>query len=271
MEWLLIIALVIVFIILLVQNIRESNNRYVEDNSDLLMALQELNKKYKFYELDNRTKYYENHSYKAKFDRDTTDKFMNRHIFENANNYTELLNLSDKNGELYSEYINKYDTLENILGQTITRRDDIKLKNHKFNKIENELYKKNVHEKPIISFNVEYLINYTSPKGRNSYLKRQLYSKNIIKNELAGVNKDIENKNTRQYAIKKERNMMTDGLRYEVLTRDGYSCQICGSTVKDGVKLHVDHIFPVSKGGKTEMINLQTLCDRCNLGKSDKF
>ena len=41
-------------------------------------------------------------------------------------------------------------------------------------------------------------------------------------------------------------------------------------TAKDGVKLHVDHIIPVYKGGKTTMSNLQTLCDRCNLGKSDK-
>ena len=37
------------------------------------------------------------------------------------------------------------------------------------------------------------------------------------------------------------------------------------------VKLHVDHIKPVSKGGKTELSNLRTLCERCNLGKSDKF
>jgi len=35
------------------------------------------------------------------------------------------------------------------------------------------------------------------------------------------------------------------------------------------VILHVDHILPRSKGGKDEMINFQTLCDKCNLGKSN--
>ena len=60
---------------------------------------------------------------------------------------------------------------------------------------------------------------------------------------------------------------MTDKLRYQVLTRDKHRCTICGATQQDGVKLHVDHICPVSKGGKTELSNLRTLCDRCNLGK----
>ena len=55
---------------------------------------------------------------------------------------------------------------------------------------------------------------------------------------------------------------MTDSLRYDVLKRDGFRCVICGRTAEDGVKLHVDHIKPVSKGGKTEYENLRTLCDQ---------
>ena len=59
--------------------------------------------------------------------------------------------------------------------------------------------------------------------------------------------------------------------RYDILKRDDYRCQICGVTAKEGAKLHVDHIKPISKGGLTVPDNLQTLCDRCNLGKSDKY
>lgn len=71
--------------------------------------------------------------------------------------------------------------------------------------------------------------------------------------------------------VAEQRRLMSDSLRYDVLRRDGFRCQICGATQKDGVRLHVDHIFPVSKGGLTEMTNLRTLCERCNMGKRDKI
>lgn len=71
--------------------------------------------------------------------------------------------------------------------------------------------------------------------------------------------------------ITEQRRLMSDSLRYDVLRRDNFRCQLCGSSAKDGVKLHVDHILPVSKGGKTEMSNLRTLCERCNLGKGAKI
>jgi predicted restriction endonuclease len=58
-------------------------------------------------------------------------------------------------------------------------------------------------------------------------------------------------------------------LRALVLMRDSARCQLCGATPQDGSKLHVDHIFPWSEGGETVVENLQILCDRCNIGKSD--
>lgn len=60
-------------------------------------------------------------------------------------------------------------------------------------------------------------------------------------------------------------------LRYKVLVSDSFSCKQCGaSPAKDPtVELHIDHIVPWSKGGETVYENLQTLCSRCNLGKSD--
>lgn len=55
-------------------------------------------------------------------------------------------------------------------------------------------------------------------------------------------------------------------LRNEVLNRDQYTCQDCGSQDH----LHIDHIHPVSKGGPTTFENLQVLCRVCNARKKDR-
>lgn len=60
-------------------------------------------------------------------------------------------------------------------------------------------------------------------------------------------------------------------LRFKVLLRDSFKCCLCGASPAKNpdVELHIDHIIPWSKGGETVLDNLQTLCSKCNLGKSD--
>ncbi len=59
------------------------------------------------------------------------------------------------------------------------------------------------------------------------------------------------------------------GLRYTVLRRDHFRCSHCGRSpaAHPGCVLHVDHVHPFARGGKTVLENLRTLCDDCNLGK----
>lgn len=73
-----------------------------------------------------------------------------------------------------------------------------------------------------------------------------------------------------QTTAKEQRRKMTKELRKVVMERDNYTCQMCGKYMPDEVGLHIDHIIPVSKGGKTELSNLQVLCSKCNGNKSDK-
>lgn len=69
-----------------------------------------------------------------------------------------------------------------------------------------------------------------------------------------------------------ERAKLSVKLRFSVLERDGFACKACGRSPRkdDPIKLHVDHVLAVAKGGKTIPENLQTLCQDCNLGKSDR-
>jgi len=62
---------------------------------------------------------------------------------------------------------------------------------------------------------------------------------------------------------------VSDSVRYRLLKKANGHCSLCGATKKETV-LHVDHIVPRSRGGTNDESNLQVLCLKCNLGKSNK-
>ena len=88
-----------------------------------------------------------------------------------------------------------------------------------------------------------------------------------ICDELSSINFETT---TRKYNQANQRKLMTQELRNKIKERDNYTCQICGKYMPDEVGLHIDHIIPISKGGKTVEQNLQVLCDKCNLRKSNR-
>lgn len=61
--------------------------------------------------------------------------------------------------------------------------------------------------------------------------------------------------------------MTSRRLRFEVLRRDGYTCQYCGARAPD-VILEVDHVVPETLGGDDDPRNLVTACKDCNAGKA---
>lgn len=75
----------------------------------------------------------------------------------------------------------------------------------------------------------------------------------------------------KEIAIKRTPRGINLRLRFTVLKRDNFSCKKCGrAPAKDpSIILHVDHVIPWSKGGETVIENLETLCEPCNLGKSN--
>lgn len=73
---------------------------------------------------------------------------------------------------------------------------------------------------------------------------------------------------TKEMAEQKIRVM--PAMRWQVFARDEWKCVACGRTAHDSIVLQVDHITPRSKGGKDLLDNYQTLCNECNLGKSNK-
>ena len=60
-------------------------------------------------------------------------------------------------------------------------------------------------------------------------------------------------------------------LRFIVMRRDNFKCKNCGRSpaTDPSIILHVDHMKAWTNGGETVLENLQTLCSKCNIGKSD--
>jgi 5-methylcytosine-specific restriction endonuclease McrA len=73
------------------------------------------------------------------------------------------------------------------------------------------------------------------------------------------------------YHSKAQRKLMTPELRKKIKERDNYTCQECGKFMPDEVGLHIDHIIPVAKGGKSVPSNLRVLCSKCNGSKGAKI
>lgn len=75
----------------------------------------------------------------------------------------------------------------------------------------------------------------------------------------------------RSHKEKNQRKLMTPELRKKIMHRDNYTCQACGKYMPDEVGLQIDHIIPISKGGKSVESNLQVLCSKCNGKKSNRM
>ena len=58
--------------------------------------------------------------------------------------------------------------------------------------------------------------------------------------------------------------------KIRVVRRDNYTCQHCGTHLRDD-EVEFDHIIPVSKGGSSEESNLRLTCFDCNREKSDQI
>lgn len=91
---------------------------------------------------------------------------------------------------------------------------------------------------------------------------------NIKDNVSTKINYSGEENKTNLHKTTRDINLR---LRFKVMARDNFKCCICGASpaTNPNVILHIDHIKPWSKGGETTIDNLQTLCSKCNLGKSD--
>lgn len=273
-KWIIMLSACIIFIliilILLIKNRKKIKRNIIYKKlkkSELYNNIIKLNNEYKFEPLGNFYDYYKVNS-KNSLKTSNLDEYLMMTI---QNKYEKLVDYKIRYDELkrrYEDYNQKYNSLYKLINEEEAKKLKVSKKNYL--KYQPLIYKENRIDVEK-EFNVVIYLNYESAKGKvkdKVYKKYDSHSFLKIYNEYKKIKEERE---IYQVSSKVERSIMTESMRYDVFKRDNYKCQICGATSKDGALLHVDHIIPVSKGGKTEMSNLQTLCSRCNLGKSNKL
>jgi len=69
---------------------------------------------------------------------------------------------------------------------------------------------------------------------------------------------------------RKNRRPVPGSIRYEVLKRANFRCELCGISAEEKA-LEVDHITPKNKFGEDSINNYQALCYTCNSQKNQTY
>lgn len=261
--------IILVVLIMLLIIVFKRNELVVKASSSRYRRIMCLNEEQNFHRI--HTQYYRfvnRCNSKKNFEKLDLDQYLMYVIENNERSIASIINKVEENNKKYRTYLSDIKSIKSVV--TPRQLQEYKMTHRGYKRIENRVCN-SVRLKPVLDINILVVARYESPKKNNVYEKYYEYNYDKIKELYYKVQSIINTKESYEYQKKIERLKMTDSLRYDILRRDNYRCQICGITAKEGAKLHVDHIMPIAKGGKTVPDNLQTLCDRCNLGKSDKY
>ncbi len=240
--------------------------QFVLMHSSAIKHLNEINKNYSFKNVPNF---------------DLKHSYDNENFYDDISCYDylvyELVFLKNKvnialkdtleNSKLYSEYSNE---IKNKC--KMNQFDTINLPRFRnlLQIIEKKLFK-NYTKTPTIIFSIKVCLINTNINGFYKRSKSYTFSSKEVKNVITMIcqkrgnyylNRDIWNSICRV-----ERGKVTNKMRFAIYKRDHNRCRKCGSRSN----LEIDHIIPISKGGKSVYDNLQTLCSKCNYEKGSKI
>ena len=266
--WFYIACPIISVIVIIAITINIIITKKVKAHSQRLKELEALNSRTSFFIVDSEytnRKHYDN---KSNFNKIATAYVMAADIRSNLIYFKDICEKIAKNRELYKTYIDKASQIPSY----VTEKDceELKISFFFYNLKEEKLFKKAILT-PVLDYKYTVIITYSSPKGKVNLRKEESFDLDNIFACMESVSRSRLDRKTYQNLSRVERGEVSDSLRYDIMNRDGFRCVICGASANEGAHLHVDHIIPIAKGGKSVPSNLRTLCERCNIGKSDKM
>ncbi len=243
---------------------------FVRENSVAFKKLLDINSKYNFYACENLDQ---------------------RHTYDKENFYNEIscedyliyqlqfirgkINEENKkikyNNETYPQYIEE---IKSLLSPGDFYAPVDKLNIRRLLAVEKRILINNIEKAPRKQFELTVILCHSNIRGvvYNKKIKTFDYGK------IYALIKRLDNKNGNFYndrgiwdaIVRVERGKVSNKMRFSIYERDGHRCCNCGRSGRYE-DLEIDHIIPISKGGKSTYDNLQTLCHKCNVEKGNKM
>ena len=247
------------------KHIDKKYEKFIFEHSIAIKKILEINSRYHFEKVPNLDMHHSYDNPNFYIDISPLD-YLTYQLVDQQSEILRAIDSAERNKKIFLDYLNslkeiqefdKYDTEELPPFEKTRKAKEQKLfDNAKIN--------------PVTSLTIQVIIGLTNINGAYRAEKSDLFNSNEIKQVIEKLTQKngvfYTNEDVWQSICRVERGKVTNRIRFAVYNRDGNRCRRCGSTYD----LEIDHIYPISKGGKSNFGNLQTLCHTCNSLKSNK-
>lgn len=236
--------------------------KFVLEHSLCLKQLEEINKRYSFYIIPNMD---QEHSYDNEdfYNEISCKDYLIYQLVYIRKKVADAANATLDNKTMFGKY-------QQEIKEKCKPGDydiPVELKDSKFlAKIESKIIAEKT-QCPVTEFKLNVELIHTDING----YYRESRSRSFDIEEIRDLIVRIKNQRNGYYLDREiwdsicrvERGKVSNKMRFSIYKRDGNRCCKCGSRYN----LEIDHIIPISRGGKSTYDNLQTLCHRCNAEK----
>lgn len=266
----LLVLLIVVAVVLARFYTEKKYNDFVWRYSVCLKQLSEINSQYNFYPYVNVN---QSHTYDNEKLYDTVscrDYLIYQLQYIRQTVFSQIKKIS-ANRQQYFEYLAKVNSITQL------GRFEVSVEKFNTDKLlqkEKELIKKQTLSTPITQFVLIVTLYCSTLNGRvydeksATFNARDIY---MLVKRLDNKSGDFYNDREIWDALcRVERAKVSNKMRFSIYARDGHRCCKCGISDRYA-PLEIDHIIPISKGGKSTYDNLQTLCHKCNVEKGNEW